>query len=221
MIIKAAILFLATLLHPDFRQETALIDAPNGKKKESGTEYKLLKIENNIFLYSKWIPVDDTRMARRLKIIFIVEGSVSAILTELRHDDHFPLWMKNCKTYYRVRTVNPDEWYSYVQFSVPWPLYNQDLILHYMVQDHEEKGIIRIHLEGIPDLIKKFDRVTRILHFEGDWIMQELENNRIRVKYSVFTNVKPSYPLWITDPIIQNNLLKSMNAFREKVRGKY
>jgi hypothetical protein len=50
--------------------------------------------------------------------------------------------------------------------------------------------------------------------------MEVLENNKVRVEYSMFTNVKPSFPLWLTDPIIQNNLMKTMNAFRDRVRGK-
>jgi hypothetical protein len=221
MPIKPAILFLAILFNSDFRSNPSLNNVSSNKKKETGSDYKLVKCENNIFLFSKWIQVDETRQARRLKIVFVVDGSVTAIISELRHDEHFTQWMKNTNTYYRVRTVSPTEWYSYVQFSVPWPLNNQDLILHYTTQEPEEKGIARIHLEGMPDLIKKFDRVTRILNFDGDWIMQELENNKVRVEYYVFSNVKPSFPLWITDPIIQNNLMKTMIAFREKVKGKY
>lgn len=221
MPIKATILFLVTLFHSDFHPKTNINGAVNDKKKESGTEYKLVKIENNIFLYSKWVPVEEKRLARRLKVVFTVDGSGSAILSELRHDERFSEWTKNCKTYYRVRTVNLNDWYSYIQFSVPWPLYNQDIILHYVVQVSQEKGITRIHIDGVPDLIKQFDRVTRILNFDGEWVIQDLENNKVRVEYSMFTNVKPSFPLWLTDPIIQNNLMKTMNAFRERVRGKY
>jgi hypothetical protein len=210
-----------TLFHPDHAIKTSLNYAANDKKKAAETEYKLLKVDNNIFLYSKWVPVDDTRLARRLKVVFVVEGSAAGILSELRHDETFSQWMKNCKSYYRVRTVSLNDWYSYVQYSVPWPLYNQDLILHYMVRDTQEKGTTRIQIEGVPNLIKTFDRVTRIMNFDGEWIMQELENNKVRVEYSMFTNIKPSFPLWITDPIIQNNLLRTMGAFREKVKGKH
>jgi len=50
MTIKVFILFLVTLFCHDRSSDTLVIKTGEGKKKETGTEYKLLKIDNNIYV---------------------------------------------------------------------------------------------------------------------------------------------------------------------------
>jgi hypothetical protein len=52
------------------------------------------------------------------------------------------------------------------------------------------------------------------MHYEAMWKLIAGRNGTTRVEYSVFSNQMPIYPRWITDPIIQNNLIHSMSALR-------
>lgn len=185
--------------------------APDGPE----PEFTLSKADGNIRIYSRWIPVDETRSARQLKAEFTVESTPDRILSVLREERSLPDWMQHTETCYRVRSLGPGDWYSYIRFDVPWPLSNQDCILHYEVMQSGNGESIRVKGTGVPDFMRSFEGVKRIGHLEIEWILTRVGEGRTRVEYKVFSNLTPSFPRKITDPIIQNNLMDSMNAFRD------
>jgi hypothetical protein len=72
-------------------------------------------------------------------------------------------------------------------------------------------------MAGEPDYLKHFDGVTRIPHMEGSWVFTEIGNGRVHIVYEMFSNQASKFPRWITDPIIQSNMVEMMSAFRSKV----
>jgi hypothetical protein len=205
-ILVSSLLFLG-MNHPGTDPATGRVPATNS------AEFSLVREENNIRVYSRWIPVDETRNVRQLKAEFTVDQPPEKVLERIHDDNHFCDWMKNTKTSYRVRTVDPLTWYSYLQFSVPWPLSNQDCILRYEVKRSSAPGEITVVVTGEPGFLREFEGVKRISHLEGEWILKETGPGRTRVVYLIFSKQPSRYPRRITDPIIQNNLLESMNAF--------
>ena len=175
--------------------------------------FTLVKDVSGIRIFTRWIPVTESRSARQIKAVLVMDGTVAAVLSVLSDDKSFTKWMNATKDYYRVRTIDSRQWYSYVQFSVPWPLNNQDCIIKYELTEDPAAGKTFISLTGMPSLLRPFEGVKRIPHMEGSWIITDLGKNKVMVEYIMFSNQKPSFPRWITDPIIQNNLLKTMEAF--------
>ena len=189
------------------------------KTSEKGNpgEFTLVKDVSDIRISTRWIPVTEDRSARQIKAEYIVNGPVSKVLSILCDDASFVKWMKGTKDYYRVRTVNPGQWYSYIQFGLPWPLRNQDCIIKYEITENTGEGITTVCLTGMPAFLKLFDGVDRIPHMEGSWSFTDLGNNKVGVEYMIFSNQKAKFPRWITDPIIQNNMVETMDAFRSMV----
>ncbi|MFH1296571.1 MAG: hypothetical protein ABIJ04_04775 [Bacteroidota bacterium] len=180
--------------------------------------FVLVKDVSGIQIFTRWIPVTESRSARQIKSELVMKGTIATVLSVLRNDRSFTKWMNGTKDYYRVKTIDSSQWYSYVQFSIPWPLNNQDCIIKYEVSEDPPGGKTMIRLTGTPSYIRHFEGVTRIPHMEGSWIITNLGHNKVKVEYSMFSNQKPSFPRWITDPIIQNNLLKTMAAFHDEVK---
>ncbi|MCX6245909.1 MAG: hypothetical protein NTU98_14540 [Bacteroidetes bacterium] len=188
-----------------------------GDENSNPGEFTVVKEESGIRISEKWIPVTSTRSARQVRCEFTVEGSVASVISVLHDDLSFTKWMKGTKTYYRVKTIDPGHWYSYVQFHLPWPLHNQDCIIRYEVSTDAADGKTVIRMTGDPGFLKQFEDVTRIPNMEGSWKFTDLGNNRVGVEYRMFTNQAPKFPRWITDPIVHSNLLKTMDAFRSNV----
>lgn len=194
---------------------------PVGKPATHGTSelanpYELVRQENNISIYSRWIQVDEERSARQVKVTFVVNAPAEQALSVLTNDSSFTSWMGGTRDYRRVHTIDSGNWYSYIQFSIPWPLKDQDCIIHYEVRvnsDHYKE----ILLHGEPDYLAAVDGVTRICHMEGTWKLVSAGPNRTLIEYIIFSRQASSFPRWITDPIIQNNMIRTMTAFREQV----
>ena len=185
--------------------------------KQQNTDFVLIKQDHNINIYAKWIKVDDTRSARQLRAEFFVNASFEKLVNVIKDDKRATQWMKNTKTYYIIKTFDPNNWLAYVQFSVPWPFKNQDLIIKYEVTTPDAFSKYEIHFSGVPDYLEKNKNVTRISHLEGVWRLMYLDKNKTKIEYEMFSKQAPAFPRWITDPIIQNNLISTMKAFREMV----
>jgi len=213
MLIAVMILLVSTSFKPGNEgMET-------GKISEKGNpgEFKLVKNVSDIRISTRWIPVTEDRSARQIKAEYVINGPVSKVLSVLCNDASFVKWMKGIKDYYRLKTVNPVQWYSYIQFGLPWPLQNQDCIIKYEIAENAQKGITVVSLTGMPAFLKSFDGVDRIPHMEGTWRLTDLGNNKVGVEYMMYSNQKSKFPRWITDPIIQKSMVETMDAFRSMV----
>jgi hypothetical protein len=197
--------------------KTATCD--NGSAGDEGSNsstYILVKADAGIRIFTRWIPVDETRSGKEVKAEFIVNGTVDEVLSVLRDDKSFITWMNATKVYYRVKTVDDNQWFSYVQFATPWPLNNRDIVIRYEVEN-TRPGKILVRMTGEPSYLHTFDGVKRIRHMIGSWGITDLGNNTVMVEYTMFSNQKAEFPLWITDPIIQKSLVRTMTAFRGAV----
>lgn len=181
------------------------------------TDFVLIKQDKNINIYARWIRVDDKRSARQLKAEFTVNASFAKIIGLIKDDKTTTQWMKNTKSYYIIKAIDQNNWFAYVQFSVPWPFSNQDIIIKYELPTPNAFSQTEIRFTGVPDYMQKNKGVTRISHLEGTWKLMYLDKNLTKIEYVMFSKQAPAFPRWITDPIIQHNLLSTMDAFREMV----
>lgn len=205
---KSKILFIAfaiLVLNCSFTSKTGEI-TPNSNN------FELVKSKNNISIYSRWIEVDKTRKVRQLKVDYMINSSISKIISVLQDDKHTTQWMKGSKTFYQLKSVDQNQWFSYVQFAIPWPFDNQDCVIKYEIVRNSDFQT-QIKLIGMPDYIKKNNGITRISHFEAVWTLKKISEQKTKVEYTVFSKQPSSFPRWATDPIIQNNLMETMIAF--------
>lgn len=179
--------------------------------------YTLVRSDDNINIYTKWIPVNSVRKTRLVKVEFVTETPAENVISLLCDENYYTKWMQSVKTYYRLKTIDENNWYAYVQFSISWPLNNQDCILKYELYRLPDQSCTMISLKNATGLLKTYRGVERISHMEGCWIIKDSGNNKTKVEYYVCSNQAPKFPTWITDPIIQRNLLKTMQAFKEIV----
>lgn len=185
---------------------------------ESGkSTFELSRSNKSISIFTRWIPATETRQTRQLKAEFYLDCFATDVLSVLQDETTYTSWMKAAKSYYRLMTVDAYQWYSYVQFSIPWPLNNQDCILKYSILENPEIGQTKITLKSEPAFLETFEGVERISHMEAVWIITQVGPSKTHVEYLVYSKQEPKFPTWITDPLIQKNLLKTMDALRNVV----
>ena len=214
------LVLLVFLLNTGFKKESRNnIFSNDPSTIDVNAKFNLVRSDDNISIYTRWIPVTETRSTRQLKAEFVIDCPAEKVVSVLRDEKSYTKWMKATKTYYRLKTINENQWYSYVQFSIPWPLNNQDCILKYEVHECTDPSKTEITLAGEPDFLQTYEGVERISHMEGSWVITKIGAGKSRVEYLVYSKQAPKFPTWITDPLIQKNLLKTMNALRDIVKN--
>jgi hypothetical protein len=176
--------------------------------------YTVVRGDQNIILYSRWVEVSSSVKTRQVKAVFTCRADPEEAVALLRDDHSYTSWMNGTRDFSRMKTVNNQNWYSYVRYALPWPLNDMDCVLKYRVEEFPEGTGMRIFITGNPDYIAPVDGVNRIPHLEVEWIIKRTTKGTISVEYSQFSKQPSKFPHWIIDPIVQKNLIKSLDSFR-------
>lgn len=177
-------------------------------------EFKLVKSEQNINLFIRPIPLSEGYTVRQLKAVLYVRANPDEVVELIRDEKNITTWMKavrNCKSLLRT---SDDQWITYLIFSVPWPLNDQDCIFRFK-KTTQSSGAVILEFSSDPNYMAAVDGIKRMKGIKGTWIITPMGDGTCRVEYSICSYTKPSMPKWLTDPIIQGNLISSMSAFRD------
>ena len=175
-----------------------------------------LKIEKEgVQLYSRWMPATPQMKTRQLRGVFFVEASPEEVLQLIQFESSVESWINRSKVAYTFnKNQEGNQWFSYTQFALPWPISDQDLVLENNMQVSIKERLIHIQMYSVEGVMDSQKGVKRIQQFEGSWQLKGLPSGKTQVEYKVQTKNKSSFPTWITDPVVQQNLLHTLSNLR-------
>lgn len=207
------ILLLAVVLHSGYHSQAQ----KKTEEPEVYEEWRLKKEKEGIQIYTRWIEAEEGRKARQMHATMKVKASLHAAVISILDDGEVRAWLNRAKEYYHFDQKDDFHWYAYTQFSIPWPLDNQDLItFNTLSQDQQTKKIL-VTLEGRPDARDEEKGVQRIPHFDGSWEFTPMQDGTILVDYFIFTRTKPVLPRWIIDPIVEYGLWSTFSEMQKVI----
>src|SRR5512133_2015643 len=111
---------------------------PGSGVNPASNAYTLVRSDQNISIYTKWIPLNETISTRKVKAVFSCSAGVDDVVALVANDAAVTRWMSNVATFSRLKNVSDREWYSYIRYGLPWPLSDQDCIVRYTVERSPE-----------------------------------------------------------------------------------
>lgn len=177
------------------------------------SDYKLVKKAKDIELYEKWFEYKPGEPARQLKAKYVINAPIHTVLSLLRDEEKGTEWNSNTREC-RMLLQKDTAWIMYLQYDLPWPVDDQDCVLQYVV-NKRSKNVITVDFYTVSNRAFPEEKdVTRIPWIKGQWVFN-VTSNGINTEYHVTTAPNRSMPRWITDPIIRNNLVNTLSAFRD------
>ncbi|MFZ2897943.1 MAG: START domain-containing protein [Saprospiraceae bacterium] len=178
--------------------------------------FKLVKTKGRVSLYERWVEVEPGNKVRELKAEFTVDAGMDAALALLKDKSRVHRWMQGMQEFQVVENLS-DGWVSYVRYSIPWPLADQDIVMRFKL--FKSTGLYTASFQSSTHASYPVkDGVTRMKGVTGSWQFQAKGSNQTQVTYLIMTRNKSNFPKWMTDPIIQDNMLDTMNAFAGQAR---
>lgn len=180
------------------------------------SDFKLVKQDNAIALYERWIPGAGGENVREIKAVFVVKTAVPSVIGLFKNQARGMEWNTNASDYKIAAASNAQHWITYIKYDIPWPMDDQDCCLLY--QYHEpagEGGATEIIFESTAD--SRFplcNKTTRITGTRGKWIMEPATGGQMKITYMVTTDRSKKIPRWVSDPIIHDNLFRTMTRFK-------
>lgn len=176
-------------------------------------EFKLVKKDNAISLYERWIPGAGGENVREIKAVFLVNTAVPAVVGLFKDQLHGKDWNANASEYKIAPATDPHHWITYIRYDIPWPVDDQDCCLLYRLR--ENNGSAEVVFESITD--QRFplcNKTTRITGTRGKWLLEPTPEGPMRITYIVTTDRSRKIPRWVSDPIIHDNLFRTMTKFK-------
>jgi hypothetical protein len=183
--------------------------------------FELVREEGDSKLYERWIifPGSNPPMeAREVKGEFFIKGSVESIIKIIKDETRIKLWQKKVIEY-KVYNLTDSTWRAYAKQYIPWPLNNQDHLLHYELQKQEDNSVF-IPFKSVVDLEmapehKGVNRMT----LSGSWLLDPINKGVTKVTYRILS-MPMGYPKFIVDPIIRGNLMSTIQSLIEVAEKK-
>jgi hypothetical protein len=173
-------------------------------------EFEIVRQDERITLYERWTPFPGTTTsARQVKGVFEVATSLADMYSAINNEQKIKAWQENILEYKFIPKTD-STWIIYSLTEVPWPLSNQDYLLSYSLLEKNQKKIIvsfahSTNVELAP-IRKDADRTPTV----GTWMLEKISDQKTKVTYTV-TSMPVSYPRFITDRIVRNNLMSTIN----------
>jgi hypothetical protein len=180
------------------------------------SDFKLVKQDNDIWLYERWIPGAGGENVREIKAVFLVKTAVPSVIGLFKDQSRGREWNTNASDYKIAAASDVKNWITYIKYDIPWPMDDQDCCLLYQYREPAGTGAAtEIVFESTAD--NRFplaNKTTRITGTRGKWIMEPVNGGQMKITYLVTTDRSKKIPRWVSDPIIHDNLFRTMTKFK-------
>jgi ribosome-associated toxin RatA of RatAB toxin-antitoxin module len=158
--------------------------------------WKLQKDKDGIQVYSGDFP--DSKI-RAIKVVAIYTASSEEIGDRVMDINSAPDWVSHLKSSYLIKQVSKNELYYYAEVSLPWPVANRDFVAHLTRNEDMQTKAITIEGPAVTGVVPEKKGIIRINNSTGKWIITPLENNQVKVEYSLHVDPAGSIPTWLVN----------------------
>jgi hypothetical protein len=189
---------------------------------ESEVPFTLVKDDDGIFIYERWISFPKSNppiRAREVKSVFTVNSTIDDALDLLKDETKIKIWQKHVSEF-KVYPINDTLWYEYSYHDIPWPVSDQDHFLEYKLEQTKPGEAFFVTFESkVNNKISPVREDVARMTLAGSWLFEKLGPQKIRITYRILS--MPSHiPRIFTDPVIRNNLMSTVKNYIEILEKK-
>ena len=181
------------------------------------SDFKVVKKQGDIVLYERWITGTTGESVRELKAEFFVKSNIKNIISLLKNQPEGTKWNRNASVYKIANALNDEQWINYIKYDMPAIMDDQECCLLYQLPSSfsQQQNMYVINFEStLSPLFPVSSDVTRITGVKGQWILEQLSNENMKVTYIISSDKSSNIPRFISDPIVHNNLFKTITNFK-------
>ncbi|MEE9363530.1 MAG: hypothetical protein V3U92_13110 [Cellulophaga sp.] len=178
------------------------------------TDWKLAKFENNTQISYRWVTSKNGKKAREMRTVFTANAPISLIVNQINDASNLKKWLK---TIYMcsIELHSPTQWETYTLYKLPWPLKSKNLVTKSEWIETETHSIVKT--VNLPNSKPKTKNSNKIHSYSEEWKLIPLSNNKTEVIIKSISYDKVKFPRALTDPIIQNKMIASIELLKKQL----
>jgi len=175
-------------------------------------QWELEKNEDGIKVYTRSVANSNFK---EFRAEIELECSADKVIRLLKDANNFKKWLHNCNSSSLLKKISDDEQYNYTETVLPFPFENRDMI--FRAQFSEVNNNHLVTLTGVPDYIKKKDKITRMEQAKGRWEIINIKDNKILVRYQLWVEPGGAIPSWLANLKVVEVPYETLKNMRKKV----
>ncbi len=156
----------------------------------------LKKNEKGIAVYSRNMA---NEKHKQIKVVCELDGTTEKLLEIIRDVENYKAWSYMNKKTVLLKKKNDNNFISYTETAMPWPLANRDLVVETTIIPNSEEDLLRIEIKSVPDFLPKKPNLLRIPYSLAVWEVKPLPNNKLQVEYTLSVDPGGSVPDWLVN----------------------
>jgi hypothetical protein len=161
--------------------------------------WKLVKEEAGIKVFTK---TESGSEYKAFKAEMQVSCQINKIVGVLKNMNSINNWVVNCKGVKLLKTEDNDQYY-YIETSLPWPMYNRDMVYHFQYIGINS-GQVRVIVTGLPEYIQPMKGIVRMIKTNGYWLLTSIDTFKTDITYQMHVEPGGLIPAWLANPFIEN-----------------
>ena len=192
----------------------------------NGQEFKVLdesflgweKVkEKNGFLVL--VKESDTTNIKSIRVIFEFEATLDSAVEVLSDIDNYTKWIYKAKNAKLIDTINSFQYYYYINFDMPFPVWDRDNVILTSIFIDEENRMVSFDSVASPDYMPEAKGIIRVKTLESHWKIVEKDNGMIHIDYNGFADPSGILPSWLVNLALTAGPTKSFEGFKSRVNA--
>ena len=167
--------------------------------------------DDGIKIYTR--DVDHSKV-KAIKVECQFDATLSQLVAVLMDVKNSEEWLYHTSSNYIVKQVSLSDLYYYSMVEMPWPISNRDFIAHLMVSQDVATKVVTIYAPCIADLVPLKSGVVRIANSNGKWVLTPLNNDHVKVVYTLHADPGGSIPAWLTNLFVTQGPRQSFKKLK-------
>ena len=163
---------------------------------QANSEWKLIRQEDDIQIYTRYIPGNFTKS---VKGSVLISASMDQVLKVFENISNCPQWMYRCKSAETIKQINIVERIDYIVIDFPWPTWDRDMIIHSLLQQDRNTKRIDINFRSVPNRMAVKPGIVRIEDMKSTMRFVPQKNGGILFTYEVSLDPRGKIPKWMVN----------------------
>jgi hypothetical protein len=160
------------------------------------TAWQFRTEKDGIKIYSSIMPGSKIKAIR---VISTYEATPAQIVSIVMDVNTATEWVSHLKSSVLIKQVSPSELYYYSEVALPWPAANRDFVAHLIASQDPKTKIVTIDGPAVPGFVPEKKGIVRINNSVGKWIITPLDEEHVRVDYTIHVDPGGSLPSWLVN----------------------
>jgi hypothetical protein len=171
-------------------------------------DWKYEKSKGTIKAYTK----DTGKPFKMYKIVCTVRAPIEKVMKKYADIATHSQWMSDIQKSEVKTTVNANEFISYYEIKLPWPMENRDAVYKLTKTYDAATQTTYFRFKAAPDLMPAKKGFIRIKISDGYWSFKKIDENTTQVETSSYTETD-GIPAWMVNGFIIDGPMKTFESF--------